>query len=177
MPLNDCGQSFKKSSDTNKVKRLTLIAILIASASALQLLESPLPRFFPWIKIGLANVITLYAVMRLSGLVAVSIAAMRTCLTAFFIGSLFSPIHIISFAGSVTAAFIMVLMHSISPKSSISFLSIFGAISNNMAQLIVVEIMFASNLSLWFHIALIIWVGIPAGILVGRITYELLRRT
>ena len=161
----------------SKVRQITLIAILTACAAALQMLESPLPRILPWLKIGLANVVTLYAIVRINSFAGIGIAALRTCLAAFAFGSFLSPVHIISFSGSVAAAVIMAIIFHYLPKTSICIISIFGAIASNISQLLAVQILFASNLTIWFHLALIIWVGVPTGLIVGKITYELLRRT
>ena len=165
------------SESKNRVRQITLIAILTACAAALQMLESPLPRILPWLKIGLANVVTLYAIIRINKLSGIFIAALRTCLAALFFGSFLSPVHIISFSGAVMAAVVMALIYHYLPKSSICIISIFGAIASNISQLLAVQMLFASNLTLWLHMALIIWVGIPAGLIVGKITCELLRRT
>ena len=161
----------------NRIRQITLIAILTACAAALQMLESPLPRILPWLKIGLANVITLYAIIRINSFAGIGIAALRTCLAAFVFGSFLSPVHIISFSGAVAAAVIMAIIIHYLPKSSICIISIFGAIASNISQLLAVQILFASNLTIWFHLALIIWIGVPTGLIVGKITYELLRRT
>lgn len=159
-----------------KIRQLTLIAILISCAAALQLLEAPLPRFFPWLKIGLANVVTLYSIIRINTITGILVAALRTCLAALVFGSFLSPVHIISFSGAVVAAIVMSLIFYFLPKSSVSIISIFGAISSNLAQLLAVQIIFASNLTFWLHISLIIWFGIPSGLIVGKITYEILKR-
>lgn len=161
----------------NRIRQITLIAILTACAAALQMLESPLPRILPWLKIGLANVITLYAIIRINSFAGIGIAVLRTCLAAFVFGSFLSPVHIISFAGAVAAAVIMSIIFHYLPKSSICIISIFGAIASNISQLLAVQILFASNLTIWFHLAIIVWVGVPTGLIVGKITYELLRRT
>ncbi len=160
-----------------RIHELTLTAILIAAATGLQMLEAPLPRILPWLKLGLANIITLFAIIRLGGVKGIAIAALRTCLAAFILGSFLSPIHMLSFAGAVSAAIVMYMISNFLPKTSICIISIFGAITSNIAQLGVVQSMFASNMPLWFHLALIIWIGIPSGMIVGKITYELLRRT
>ena len=175
MEIND--QGIAKNTNSIKVRQITLIAILTACAAALQMLESPLPRILPWLKIGLANIVTLYAIIRINKLSGIFIAALRTCLAALFFGSFLSPVHIISFSGAVMAAVVMALIYHYLPKSSICIISIFGAIASNISQLLAVQILFASNLTLWLHMALIIWVGIPAGLIVGKITCELLRRT
>ena len=75
--------------------RLALTAVLVASAAALQVVESPLPRFLPWLKPGLANAMTLYALLRLSASAAMSVAVLRTSIAALFMGSLLSPVHLI----------------------------------------------------------------------------------
>ncbi len=160
-----------------KIRQITLIAILTACAAGLQMLESPLPRILPWLKLGLANVITLYAIIRLSVFSGIFIAFFRTCLAAIILGSFLSPIHIISFSGAVMAAIVMSLIYHFLPKTSVCIISIFGAISSNISQLLAVQILLASNLTFWLHLAMIIWVGIPAGLIVGKITFELLRRT
>lgn len=158
------------------LRRISLVAMLAAAAAALQILEAPLPKFFPWLKLGLANVLTLYGIIKINAFAGIGIAILRTCLAAIFLGSFLSPVHLISFSGAFVAALLMSLFHKFSPQSSICAISIIGAISSNLAQLFVVQLLFASNLSFWFHIAVVIWVGIPTGIVVGKITYELLRR-
>ncbi len=176
---NSINQLAPKDSANNKkqIRQITLIAILVACASALQMLESPLPRLFPWLKIGLANVITLYTIIRINRTAGILVAALRTCLAALFFGSFLSPIHIISFSGAVSAAIVMALIFRFFPKASICIISIFGAITSNISQLLTVTVIFASNLTFWLHIAMIILVGIPTGLVVGRITFELLKRT
>lgn len=161
----------------SNIRKITSIGILISCATALQLLESPLPRLFPWLKIGLANILTLYAIVRINKTTGIAVAALRTCLAALVFCGFLSPIHIISFSGAVTAAIVMGFIHQFFPKTSICIISIFGAISSNVSQLMAVQFIFSSNLTLWFHLSMIIWTGIPAGFIVGKITYELLRRT
>lgn len=160
-----------------RTSQLTLTAVLVASAAALQVIESPLPRFLPWLKPGLANAMTLYALLRLSASAAMSVAVLRTAVSALFLGSLLSPVHLMSFAGATGAAFSMIVLRWLFPAIGLATLSVFGALVNNFAQLAVVEIMFASNMSLWLHLALMIWVALPSGLIVARVTQELLRRT
>lgn len=162
---------------TGRTGQLTLTAVLVASAAALQVIESPLPRFLPWLKPGLANVMTLYALLRLSASAAMSVAVLRTAVAALFLGSLLSPLHLMSFAGATSAAFSMIMLRWLFPAAGLATLSVFGALVNNFAQLAVVEFMFASNMSIWLHLALMIWVALPSGLIVARVTQELLRRT
>lgn len=157
--------------------RLTTVAVLVASAAALQIVESPLPRFLPWLKPGLANALTLYALLRISLSAGLTVAILRTGIAAIFLGSFLSPVHLISFAGAVSAAFVMAIIVRVAQRTGLATISVVGAIVSNLAQLAVVQYMFAGSLSLWWHLALTIWVGIPSGLIVAKVTHELLRRT
>lgn len=159
------------------IGQITLTAVLVASAAALQIVESPLPRFLPWLKPGLANAMTLFALLRLSASAAMTVAVFRTAVAAIFMGSLLSPVHLMSFAGATSAALSMTILRKIFPAAGLATLSVFGALVNNFAQLAVVQFMFASNLSIGLHLALMIWVALPSGLIVARVTQELLRRT
>lgn len=165
------------SSPAGHLGQLTLTAVLVASAAALQIVESPLPRFLPWLKPGLANAMTLFALLRISASAAMTVAVFRTAVAAVFMGSLLSPIHLISFAGATSAALSMTVLRKIFPVAGLATLSVFGALVNNFAQLAVVQFMFASNMSIGLHLALMIWVALPSGLIVARVTQELLRRT
>lgn len=162
---------------TNAINKIATIAILASAATALQIIEAPLPRFLPWLKPGLANALTLYALMRFSTLAGVGVALIRTFIAATVLGTLFSPVYFISLAGALTSALTMSIIKKLLPESGLSTISVAGALANNYAQLMAVQLMFASAISIWFHLAIMIWVGIPSGLIVARLTNELLRRT
>lgn len=159
----------------NKTSRLALIAVLIASASALQVVEAALPRFLPWLKIGFANVITLYALLRLSFSASVCVAVFRTLIGALFLGTFFSAAHAMSFAGAVASALAMYAALKVYSGISLTSLSIAGAIANNCAQLFTVQFLFAADLPIWGYFALSVWVGLPSGFIVALTTAELLK--
>ena len=156
----------------------TLLAVLSASAAALQIIESPLPRLLPWLKPGLANCLTLYALVRCSAGFGFGIVGFRTVLSGMALGILFSPANLLSFAGGLAGAVVMwVALKLGSGRLSVYGISILGALANNLAQLLTVQWMFASGFPLWFHLSVMLWVSIPSGIMVGHISRELLRRT
>ncbi|MFZ2957088.1 MAG: Gx transporter family protein [Candidatus Ozemobacteraceae bacterium] len=159
--------------------RWTLLATLGAAAAAIQVIEAPLPRLLPWIKPGLSNALILYGLIRLSIASGIGIVLIRTLLSGLALGILFSPAHFLSFAGGIASTLTMAFALRISGRTSLglSGISIAGAIANNLAQLWTVEWMFAGRFPLWFNLSLMIWVAIPAGLIVARITDELLRRT
>lgn len=157
--------------------RYTTIAVLTASAAALQIIESPLPRFLPWLKPGLANALTLFAIVRFSPRAGLLVALLRTAVAAVFLGSFLSPVHLISLAGATAAALLMAAIFRFRPESGLGIVSIVGALASNSAQLATVQLLFAGSLPLWLHLATIVPVAIPSGLIVAKVTQELLRRT
>lgn len=157
--------------------RFTLIAVLIASAAALQIIESPLPRFLPWLKPGLANSLSLYAIIKISTRAGILIAALRTAVAAMFLGSFLSPVHLISLAGAIAAVIFMAAIYRFRPESGLGIISIAGALASNSAQMLAVQVLFAGSLPLWLHLVTIVPVAVPSGLFVAKVTQELLRRT
>lgn len=157
--------------------KYTTIAVLIASAAALQIIESPLPRLLPWLKPGLANSLSLYAIIRISTRAGMLIAVLRTAVAAMFLGSFLSPVHLISLAGATAAAALMAAIYKIRPDSGLGIVSIAGALASNSAQLAAVQLLFAGSLPLWLHLVAIVPVAVPSGLIVAKVTQELLRRT
>ncbi|HNV70415.1 MAG TPA: Gx transporter family protein [Candidatus Ozemobacteraceae bacterium] len=156
----------------------TLLAVLSAAAAALQVIESPLPRLLPWLKPGLANSLTLYALVRWTPGFCVALVVLRTLIAGLALGMLLSPANLLSLAGGLAGALAMWAgLLCGRDRLSLYGISIIGAAANNLAQLLTVQWMFASGFPLWFHLSVMLWVSIPSGMIVGHISRELLRRT
>ena len=115
-------------------KNLALCALLAALALALSWAESflilPLP--VPGMKLGLANIVTLYALYTLSFPAALFILLVRCTLGAFFAGSISSLLF--SLCGGLLALIIMALFRR-SPLS-IYGVSLCGAAAHNIGQVV-----------------------------------------
>ena len=159
------------------IEKYTLLAILVACATAIQVLEAPLPRILPWLKPGLSNVLILYAIVRISPKFGFATAVLRNILTSLTLGTLFSPVQLISFAGGISSSIAMAIVFKLIPRAGLITISVVGALVNNLAQLWAVQILFAGSLSIWMQLAIMIWVAIPSGLIVAKVTQELLRRT
>lgn len=164
--------------DNKELRFWVLLGALGASSTAVQLLESPLPRILPWLKPGLSNVLVLFGIVRLSPFSGFRIVIIRTFLTGIALGTLFSPGNLLSLIGGGSAALIMGILYPWTGSFlSLYGLSVIGALTNNFSQLFVVGNLFGDGIPLWMNLAVMIWISIPAGILVGYLTNELLRRT
>lgn len=160
--------------DTRKMVRLSL---LVSLATVLSILENqlPIPRPFPWLKLGLANVITLVALMMYGTRAAVTVACMRALLAGLF-GAFFMLLF--SLPAAAASSLSMGFLHRISGRRlSIIGLSVSGAVIHNLTQLLIAY--FALNLSRSSIMALapfLILAAVLAGVITGLLARYLLRR-
>jgi heptaprenyl diphosphate synthase len=165
------------SAGNTRIRSLVLLGVLSAAAAALQVIEAPLPRFLPWLKPGLANALVLFALVRRSWAFGTGIVLVRTLLAGTVLGIVFAPPFWLSLVGGLAAAGVMGLgLRLAGGLFGLAGISVLGAVANNLAQLSLVEAYFPGSFPLGFHLAVMLWVAVPSGLIVARITAELLRR-
>lgn len=125
-----------KTNDNNVYK----IALLVSLACVLQIAESLIPHPIPGLRLGLANIITLIALINLGFGYALEITVLRTVLSSFMIGTFMSPGFVLSFASgimsTITMGFLYWLAHAKKQHLfSIVGISIVGALMHNVTQL------------------------------------------
>ena len=126
-----------QSEENHKVYK---IALLVSLACVLQISESLIPHPIPGLRLGLANMVTLTALVTLGFGYALQIAILRTILSSFIMGTFMSPTFILSFSGAVISTLVMGLFYWLSSfhkhyRLSIIGISIVGALSHNIVQL------------------------------------------
>lgn len=126
--------------DSSENNRIYKIAILVSIASVLQICESFIPHPIPGLRLGLANMLTLVALVTLGFRAALEIAILRTALSAFVLGTFMSPTFILSFLAAVVSSLVMGGLYWMSGfhkrfRFSLIGISILGALSHNMVQL------------------------------------------
>lgn len=117
-------------------KKLTAMSILAAIALTIFVAEAliPIPAPVPGVKLGLANVVTLIALVFWGPREAGMILTVRIFLGSLFAVS-FSSI-IFSAAGGLLCFTAMSLTYRRFPLSQLWVVSIFGAVSHNLGQLL-----------------------------------------
>ncbi len=158
------------------VKRLAVTALLAAMAMAVQYLEGLLPPLIPVlpVRLGLANIFVLYALMNGQRGPALAISLLRSLLAPIFTGAVSGllyalPASLLSYAG-------MLLLLPLYRKERLGAagLSVFGAFLYNAAQLFVGLFTVGRGMLLYFP-----WMGllsIPAGLCTGLAAAPLLKR-
>ncbi len=134
-----------------KTKRLSLMAMLTATSLIIFVVEAqiPPPLPIPGIKLGLANIITLTAMVLLGRKEAGLILVCRIVLGSVFAGGVSG--FLFSIAGGALAYAVMCLLLNAFRDKLIWVLSIFGAIGHNIGQLTVAVIITGTpNIALYY---------------------------
>ena len=157
-------------------KKLAVIAMLVAQASVLHYMESLLPNPIPipGVKLGLANIITLLALVLFDFKTAVNISVLRTILGAMLSGTLFGVGFFMSFSGALAAVCMMALLLSVSSGFSLVGVSIAGAIAHNLGQLAMAALILNFS-GIFYYLPIMLLSSIPTGIITGLLLVELVK--
>lgn len=119
-----------------KTKKLALMAVLTAIALTIFMLEAqlPAPIPIPGVKLGLANIVTLTAMLILGRREAGAILAARIIMGAVFAGNPSAMLY--SAAGGVLAYAAMCLLVGVVPEKRLWAVSAVSAVAHNMGQLL-----------------------------------------
>ena len=147
-------------------RRLARYALLTALAMALSWLESLVPLAGvvpPGVKLGLTNLVVVFALYRMSLRDAAAISLIRVVLVAFTFGNSYSFAY--SLAGAALSLAVMALLKR-SGKFSLLGVSVAGAVSHNIAQVLVAMAVMETSRLAWYLPVLLVS-GIAAGVCVG----------
>jgi len=152
-----------------KTRNLTILSILISQALALHVIERliPMPVPIPGVKIGLANIITLFTLIILGFKEAVIVVVGRT-----FLGSLFGggpSAFFFSIVGGLASTVVMALLYKrFSGFFSLPTISIIGAITHNIGQIGVASLI-VNNAALFYYLPVLIISGMITGFFIGLV--------
>ena len=154
-----------------KVKRLALMGLLFALAMALSFLESllpALPMLPPGIRLGLSNIVTMYALFVLGPVSGYTIAVLKSLFVLLTRGAVAAAMSASGGIASVTVMLLLSLLPGI--RRQYLLLSVFGGAAHNMGQLIAARFII-SNHYVWYYLPVLL----AAGLLMGAITGMALR--
>lgn len=152
-----------------KTKKLILLSILTALAMVLSYVEMLLPPIYPavpGIKIGLANIVTVFLLYKFSFKEAFLVSILRVVLVSLLFGNAIMMIY--SLAGAVLSICFMGILKKLNCFSNVA-VSVVGAISHNLGQ-VAVAVILLETLQIAYYMAVLILSGTFCGILVGIIS-------
>jgi heptaprenyl diphosphate synthase len=161
--------------------KLSRIAVLVAIACMLQVAESFIPHPIPGLRLGLANMLTLTAMILLGFGAAMEVALLRTVLSAFMMGTFMSPTFILSFSGAVVSTVVMGFFYWFSGthrffRLSVVGISILGAFSHNMVQLFLAYLLLVKHEGIFLFFPWLSIGSVATGWVVGVVTGNVCRR-
>lgn len=158
-----------------KTGKLLRMALLTAVALIIFLVEARLPDLapVPGVKLGLANIVTVYAVFTLGPGPAALILFCRVFLGAVFSGQMMTLLY--SFAGGLLCWCAMCLLRKFLSKKQIWVASVFGAVAHNVGQMAVaIAVTRTPALVSWMPVLLVS--AILTGTFTGLAAQFLMRR-
>ncbi len=153
-----------------KLKKLLVLSLFTAVSLVLFAVEAQFPLPVPGIKLGLANVVTLFLLTRFSVRDGAAVLAVRILLGSLLVGQGASLLY--SAAGGAAALLVMALSVRILKGRSVWFSSVLGGIFHNAGQLAAAWLLLGGGVL--YCAPLLLVSGIAMGLLTGLVTQVLL---
>ena len=163
-----------KNNVSVNTRRLAVLSLSVAFAMLLSYVESITPPVvpLPGVKIGLANVATVFVLASLGRRAALFVSVVRVLLISMLFGSPISAFY--SLFGALLSFGAMVLLLSFRQFSLIG-VSVGGGVFHNVGQIIAASLILGGR-EAFFYLPMLIISGVIAGIFVGAVSAFLLRR-
>lgn len=148
-----------------KSRDVSRYALLIALAMVLSWLESlvPVSAAIPGMKLGLTNLVVMFALYRMRSIDAAVISFVRVLLVSFTFGNAYAFAY--SIAGAALSFLIMLALKKNGRFSTIG-VSIAGGVGHNLGQIIVAAIVLETE-KIFFYLPVLMVSGMAAGVCIG----------
>ncbi len=159
------------------MKKLTLNSMLISLAVVLSYAERFIPLDIiiplPGIKLGFANIVTMFALFFLGIPSAVTVTVLRCVLASLLFGGMSSLLY--SLSGASLALAVMILLKlGYNRIFSLLGISMGGAAAHNTGQIIMASLMM-KNTAIFSYLPFLLLAGLGTGLLTAIITVNLFR--
>lgn len=163
--------------DLDRIRRQTLLALFTAMAIVVHTFEILLPAPVPWMRLGLANILTVVVLVRYGGRAAWSLTLTRIVVGSLLLGRLFGPGFWLALAGGCVATLVMVQARRLArERLSPVGLSVLGAAGHATGQLLIAWLLLIRNPAIWQIFPFFLLSALAAGVLTGWIAAILLDR-
>lgn len=154
--------------------RVAYFGVFTALALIFSYVETLIPINFgiPGVKLGLANLITLIALYKMSVKDAYLISVVRVVLSGFIFGNLFAILY--SLAGGLLSLTIMTWFKK-TDKFSVYGVSMAGGVFHNVGQLIMAMLV-VESVTITGYLPVLLVSGLLTGLIIGVVSGETLKR-
>ena len=155
--------------------KITLLAVLIAGAIILSIVEGFIPSFgIPGIKLGLANILILVTMYELGPKEALLVNLSRVYLANLLRGTILGMGFAMSITGALLSYIVMLLFYLLIRKFSVIGVSVLGSIAHITGQLLIAMLYLGSSVVIIY----LPFIGISAivtGVFVGIVAHLIIK--
>lgn len=157
------------------IKKITQLSLLTATALIIFIIELRIPNILPiyGVKLGLANIVTVFAVYRFEAKETVMLVVARIVLGSVFSGNVSSLLY--SAAGAIFCLCGMLLVRKVIPKNYIWISSIIGAVLHNTGQIVVAMLLIGNSVIAYYPVLIV--TGSIAGCFTGLCAQLIIKRS
>ena len=157
-------------------KKMYIVALFSAAAITIYFLEMLIPKPVPFLKLGLANVFVLLFLANKLYKEGFLILFSKSIIGGILTGTLVSPTTVLSLGGGLLSYVVMLFVLQTGIPFSIVGISIFGAVSHNIAQIFLVYLLLIQNTSIFYLLPILLLLGVATGLLSGYLAFLLERK-
>ncbi len=157
-----------------KTSYLARYALLLALAMVLSYVESqiPLSLAVPGVKLGVTNLVVIFALYRLGTKEAWMLSLVRVVLVSLTFGNAYSFWY--SLAGAVLSLAVMTVLRRLHWLGDLG-VSVAGAVCHNLGQIAVAMVVLRST-AVVYYLPVLLVSGVAAGVCIGAVAAVLVRR-
>ena len=150
----------------NRTRKTALLGVITAVALVLAYLEALLPPLWaavPGVKMGLPNLVIIFVLYRFGFKEAAAVSGIRLFVVSLLFGNVMTLAY--SAARAVLSLTLMALLRRIN-KFSTTGISVAGAVSHNLGQILVAVFLF-DTVQLGYYMIVLAVTGTVAGVFIG----------
>lgn len=150
-------------------RRLVVLGLFVAIAGVLHAVEGwlPVPIPVPGAKLGLANIISLLAIVLYGWRDALLVATLRVLLGSLLGGMLLGPSFAMGLSGALSSTVAMALVYRYGRSIySLVGISMVGAAVHNLAQLLMASVL-VNSLGIFWYLPYLMLFALPTGLATG----------
>ena len=157
-------------------RKISFLSLLITIGLIIFIFEIYIPRPLPWLKPGFANIATLLALYLFDFKAAIIVVIGRVILGSLLVGTFLNPAFFLAFAGGIGSTIVMSIFKSyFSRFFSIFGVSIIGAITHNIIQLLLVSFIIIQHATILFLLPILILSALFTGLVVAFFSHYILK--
>lgn len=153
-----------------KTKKITMLGLLTTIALTIFMIEAALPPIapIPGIKLGLANVVTLFILIRYKVKDAACVLLVRIILASVFAGQMVSFIY--SLFGGALCLIVMAIVNKLLDRKFVFLTSVLGAMAHNAGQIFAAYFVLGMS-GIFVYVPFLMISGVVTGLFTGFICY------